>query len=218
MAKNRVKAKVPLPIGLESAYVALLTKDDAEGTTYETPEYFARAIKATITPILATGTLESEDEVEYDESEIIGYTLSFEASQLDDHMRALIFGHKIDEDGGIIVSNTDKPPELAFMFRTPLSDKKNFKYVTLYKGSFKPNEESYETKKKESITYSVEGAIEGNFYCRTSDGACKYSLRSDSENASTSKIEKWFTAVQEPNITEAVRASKDQKIAEVPAK
>ncbi len=198
--KIRVKARVPIPIGLNSIYIAELLTDTAEGTTYGTPEYFARAIKATIQPILATGTLESEDEVELDESEIIGYTVSIEASQLDDYMRAKIFGHRIDDAGGVVVSKNDKSPTFALMFKTPLSDKQNDKYVVLYKGSFKPNEESYETKKKESTTYAVEGAIEGNFYCRTSDGVPKYSLRSDSatEKGKT-KIAAWFTKVQEPD-------------------
>lgn len=57
-----------------------------------------------------------------------------------------------------------------------------------------------ETKKKESITYGVEGSIEGNFYCRASDGTAKYSLRSDQATAAgKTKIEEWFTAVQSPD-------------------
>lgn len=197
---TRVKAKVALPIGLDSIYVAELTKDTAEGTTYKTPEYLARAIKATLQPILAAGTLESEDEVELDESQIIGYTVTIEVSQLDDYMRAKLFGHRRDASGGIVVSDEDTPPELALLFRTALSDKKNYKYTALYKGSFKPNEETSETKKKESITYAVEGSIEGNFYCRASDGVAKYSLRSDTATeAGKTKIAAWFTTVQDPD-------------------
>ena len=197
---TRVKAKVALPIGLDSLYIAELVKDTAEGTTYKAPEYLARAIKATLQPILATGTLESEDEVELDESQIIGYTVSIEVSQLDDYMRAKLFGHRRDASGGIVVSSDDTPPELALLFRTALSDKKNYKYTVLYKGTFKPNEESNETKKKESITYGVEGAVEGNFYCRASDGTAKYSLRSDqATEAGKTKITEWFTEVQNPD-------------------
>lgn len=197
---TRVKAKVALPIGLDSPYIAELVKDTAEGTTYKAPEYLGRAIKATLQPILATGTLESEDEVELDESQIIGYTVSIEVSQLDDYMRAKLFGHRRDASGGIVVSSDDTPPELALLFRTALSDKKNYKYTVLYKGTFKPNEESNETKKKESITYGVEGTIEGNFYCRASDGTAKYSLRSDqATEAGKTKIAEWFTEVQNPD-------------------
>lgn len=197
---TRIKAKVAMPIGLDSIYVAELIKDTAEGTTYKAPEYLARAIKATLQPILATGTLESEDEVELDESQIIGYTVSIEVSQLDDYMRAKLFGHRRDASGGIVVSSGDTPPVLALLFRTALSDKKNYKYTVLYKGTFKPNEESNETKKKESITYGVEGAIEGNFYCRASDGTAKYSLRSDQATvAGKTKIDGWFTEVKNPD-------------------
>lgn len=195
---RQVKAKVAIPIGLDNVYIAPLLTDTEEGTTYETPEFCARAIKATMEPILSEGTLDSDDEVEIDESMIIGYTVSFEASQIDDYMRAKIFGHQIDQNGGLIVSKNDKAPELALLFRSMLSDKKNYKYTVLYKGKFKPNSEEYETAKREGITYKTESAIEGNFYCRTSDGVAKYSLRSDNPEASADIISKWFTTVQQP--------------------
>ena len=204
----RVKAKVALPIGLDNIYVAELIADTAEGTTYKAPEYLARAIKATLQPILAEGLLESEDAVVIDESQVIGYTVSIEVSQLDDHMRALLFGHRRDASGGIVVSENDESPELALLFRTALSDKQNYKYTALYKGRFKPNEESNETKKKESITYGVEGAIEGNFYCRASDGTAKYSLRSDQATAEgKTKIASWFTEVQDPDAEDFTEAA-----------
>lgn len=197
---RQVKAKVPLPIGLDMVHIAILKKDAETGTEYDAPEYLARAIKATVTPILAAGTLDSDDAVEYDESEITGYTVSFEASQLDDYMRAKLFGHRLDESGGVVVSKDDVAPELALLFRTRLSDKQNYKYTVLYKGKFTPNEESYETKKREGTTYGVEGAIAGNFYCRDADGVAKYSLRSDSATeAGKAKITKWFTEVQQPD-------------------
>lgn len=193
------KAKVALPIGLDNVHIADVLTDTEESATYGTPEFFARAIKATITPILAEGTLESEDEVEIDESAIIGYNVSIEASQLDDYMRAKIFGHKIDADGGIVYSENDKAPKLALLFRSLLSDRQNYKYAVLYNGSFKPNEETYETKKKESITYQVEGAIAGNFYTRAKDKVARYTLRSDTEQAGAkTKIASWFESVPEP--------------------
>lgn len=197
---SRVKAKVALPIGLDSVYIAILKEDTAEGTTYETPEYLARAIKAALQPITATGTLESDDEVELDESAIIGYTVTFEASQLDDYMRAKLGGHRIDASGGIVITSDDKAPEIALLFRSLLSDRKNYKYTALYRGSFQPNEENYESKKKDSITYGVEGAMTGTFYTRTSDGVAKYSLRSDTATETgKTKIAEWFTKVQEPD-------------------
>lgn len=198
--ERKAKAKVAVPIGLDSVYIAALKKDDEKGAEYEVPEYLARAIKATLSPILASGTLESDDEVEHDESEIVGYTVSIEASQLDDYIRAKVFGHRQDASGGVVVGKDDVAPEIALLFRTRLSDKENYKYTVLYKGKFQPNEESYETKKKDSITYSTEGAISGNFYTRTCDGVAKYSLRSDNATETgKAKIAAWFTSVPEPD-------------------
>lgn len=201
--ERKVKARVPLPIGLDNVHIAILTKDETDGATYEKPEYLARSIKATVAPILATGVLESDDEVEYDESAIIGYTVTIEASQLDDYMRAKLFGHRIDKSGGVVVSASDTAPEVALLFRTLLSNRKDYKYTVFYKGKFAPPEESYETKKKEGITYSVEGAISGNFYTRTSDGVAKYTVRTDSTAAGAkTKTAAWFTQVQEPDAVE----------------
>ena len=45
---RQVKAKVAIPIGLDNVYIAPLLTDTEEGTTYETPEFCARAIKATM--------------------------------------------------------------------------------------------------------------------------------------------------------------------------
>lgn len=205
---NRVKAKVAIPIGLDNVYVAKLTADVAGGkTTYEVPEYAARAIKVAMTPVTKTGTLESDDAVEIDQTVITGYTVSLEESQLDDYMRALIFGHRIDKSGGLVINKTDTPPELALLCRSKLSDEKNYKYMVLYKGSFKKNVEEYETDKRDTTTYKTE-TVEGTFYARESDGNIKYDLRSDSTAAGAAeKIKAWFTAVPEPDAENLAQAA-----------
>lgn len=195
---EKVKARVAIPIGLDMVHVAKLTSDTAGGAAvYEDPKYLARALKVTVTPITVNGLLESDDGIEIYENEITGYQISFEASQLSDEMRAYIFGHKLDEDGGIITSRNDKPPILALIFRSLLSDKVNYKNCILYKGSFKPNASEYESAKRDSKTYKTE-TVEGTFYARDCDGNIKYDLRSDNSDASAEKINNWFTKVQEP--------------------
>jgi len=209
---TRVKAKVAIPIGLDNIHIALMTSDVAgQTTTYGNPEYFARAIKATLTPILKNGSLDSDDSVEIDESEIVGYTVSIDESQLDDYMRAKIFGHTVDVDGGIIINKDDVPPTLALLFRSKLSDHQHFKNVVLYKGTFKKNTEEFETDKKDSTTYKTE-TIEGTFYARESDGNIKYDLREDNTAASATKIANWFTAVQEPGEAATASASNNEEV------
>lgn len=195
---REAKAKVALPIGLSDVYFAKLTTDTIGAVpTYESPVYLSRAIKATLTPVTKAGTLDSEDETEIDETEIVGYTVSIEASQLDNTARALLGGHKVDDDGGLIITTKDISPEGALLFKSKLSDKINSKYVVLYKGSFGGLTEEFETDKKDGKTYKTH-TVEGNFRARTSDGVIQYSIRSDSENASAEKIAAWFTKVQEP--------------------
>lgn len=196
---ERVKGKITaIPIGLDNVHVAVLTADPKDGTAaYATPEYLSRALSVNLTPILKEGVLDSDDNVEIDESMIAGYTVSFGTSQLDDYARAKIFGHRIDSTGGLVVSKNDKPPIIALLGRSKLSDRVNFEYFALYKGSFKPNAAERETDKREGTTYKTE-TVEGTFYPRESDGNIKYTMRTDNENCDSTKIQNWFTAVQEP--------------------
>lgn len=198
--ERKAKAKVSMPIGLDNVHIAVLKKDDKDGAEYDVPEYLARAIKVTVEPITAEGTLESDDEVEQEESAIIGYKVTIGASQLDDYIRAKVFGHRIDASGGVVYNEEDTAPEIALLFRTLLSDKKNYKYSVFYKGKFKPNSEEYETKKKEEFSYKTEGDITGNFYTRTYDKNAKYTLRTDNvTDAGKAKLAAWFTSVPEPD-------------------
>lgn len=196
---SKIKAKVALPIGLDSVYWSRLLTDEVGGkTTYDNPKYVARALKAVLTPNTKNGLLESDDAVEIDENILTSLTVALDVSQLPDDIRAEMLGHGVDDTGGIIINKDDTPPRGALVFRAMLSDRKNYKYVVLYSGAFKENIENYETDKRDATTYQTE-SIEGTFYPRESDGTLKYSIRTDNPSASVEKIAAWFTTVQEPS-------------------
>ena len=79
----------------------------------------------------------------------------------------MIFANKIDDNGVLIRSSTDKPPYFAVGFK---SEKANHKYrfVWLYKVRAKPVTENYATKEGKSITRQT-GEVEWTAIRRTHD-------------------------------------------------
>ena len=192
-----------IPIGLDDVHFALLLSDVKDSdATYSTPEYLARSLKITLTPILKEGTLDSDDSVEIDESNIIGYEVNFETSQLDTYVRAKILGHRVDSNGMIVYSKDDVPPKIALLGRSLLSDRRNFEYFALYKGSFKEPSKERETDKRDSTTYKTE-TINGKFYAREADGLIKITLNTSDDGASAEIVSAWFTEVQKPSFENA---------------
>lgn len=185
------------PIGLDNVCYAVIEKDDETGTEYREVKTMARAIAMTITPELSEGTLDSNDAVEESEATISKISVSFNASAIEDAVRAEILGHRMDANGGIVDSADDKAPNIALFFRAKLSGRAGYKYVVLYKGTFKEFAETFNTEKQGEKAYQTP-TIEGSFFRRISDGLLRYSVRSDTKGVSADTISKWFDSVPEP--------------------
>lgn len=185
------------PIGLDNVCYAVITKDDETGTEYGAVKPMARAIAMTITPELSEGTLDSNDAVEESEATISKIGVSFNASAIEDSVRADILGHRMDANGGIIDSADDKAPNVALFFRAKLSGKAGYKYIVLYKGTFKEFAETFNTEKQGEKAYQTP-TIEGSFFRRISDGLLRYSVRSDTPRVSAETISRWFDSVPAP--------------------
>lgn len=185
------------PIGLDNVCYAIIRKDDETGTEYGEVKTFARAIAMTITPELSEGSLDSNDAVEESEATISKIGVSFNPSAIEDSVRADILGHRMDANGGIVDSADDKAPNVALLFRSKLSGKAGYKYVVLYKGTFKEFAETFNTEKQGEKAYQTP-TIEGSFFRRISDGVLRYSARSDTKGVAADTISKWFDSVPEP--------------------
>lgn len=187
-------------IGLRNlTWFPLLTDEPGETPTFDTPIKMARAIAATITPTIRTAELESDDGIEDDIAQTSGYTLSIDASQINQEVRDIVFGHKGDEKGGVTYSDTDVAPWGALAFKTLLSTKDGstkYAYHVFYRGRFQDFTESFETKRRGSLTFQTHTGIQGNFYPLESNGAIRYVVREDATGADAAVIGDWFTAPQ----------------------
>ena len=193
------KSVTPRQIGLKDVHVALITSDGAGGTVYEKPIKISRAITAKITPSVNTETLYSDDGVEDELTAFAGCEVEIEQNALTLEHRALILGKKYS-NGELVENSGDKAPKLALLFRSEKSNstkaKPVYRYCVLYKGAFNEIEDEYETKGEKPNSKTTK--IKGKFYDRESDGNWRMMLDTDAEGVDTSKLDAFFTSVQEP--------------------
>lgn len=174
------------------------TDTDTVAASYDAAVRLSRLITITTTPILSEGILESDDGLEEDESAIIGYDVTINASQLTDAIRAALLGHSMDDGGGILTNGADAAPMGALAWEELLSGGGTAKYkkVVLYKGKFKEFAETANSAVQASKAYQTHNLV-GKFYKREYDNNLKYSIREDTVNANATKLAAWFTTPQE---------------------
>ena len=133
-------------VGLKNMVIAPLTVDTEETLTYGDLQLVAGAIEASITPQSADPDVQyfddQEGDVLYPDPE-----LSFKTKLADLPLiiQEMIFANKIDSNGVLIRSSTDKPPYFAVGFKSEKANHK-FRYIWLYKVRAKPVTENYATK------------------------------------------------------------------------
>ena len=156
-------------VGLKNMVIAPVTADTETATTYGDLQRVAGAIEATITPENNDPDIQYFDDVEgdvlYPDPEL---TFKTKLADLPLIVQEMIFSNKIDSNGVLIRSSTDKPPYFAVGFKSEKANHK-FRYIWLYKVRAKPVTENYATKEGKSITRQT-GEVEWTAIKRTSDG------------------------------------------------
>ena len=114
-------------------------------------------------------------------------------------IQEMIFANKIDDNGVLIRSSTDKPPYFAVGFK---SEKANHKYrfVWLYKVRAKPVTENYATKEGKSITRQT-GEVEWTAIRRTHDNQYQAVADEDENGFTAAKGATFLQSVYEPVFT-----------------
>lgn len=203
---NKIVAKT---VGVKRAGYALVTKNTSDELTHGEVKALSRVRKISITPSYAENELDSNDAVEAQGNEIMGYTVSFDATGIAVETEAEIYGHTLDENGGMIESDGNEPPELALILELTMNGD-NRKYVVLYCGSVKHPTEEAETKTRSGFTYS-NPTLEFSFG-KSLNGLLKYSLRTDSPNYKPEIGEAWFDKVTYPGTVATISAAKGTPI------
>lgn len=187
-------------VGLKNMVMAPLTDDTEAAVTYGTLQAVAGAIEASVTPENADPDVQYADDVEFD----VLYPdpeISFKTKMADLPLavQEMIFSHKIDDNGVLIRSASDKPPYYAVGFMSEKSNGK-YRYVWLYKVRAKPVTETYQTKEGGTITRQT-GEVEWTAIKRTHDGQYQ-AIADEGENGFTAaKGATFLQSVYEPVFT-----------------
>ena len=187
-------------VGLKNVVLAPLTVDTEETITYGTLQAVAGAMEASITPENADPDVQYGDDVELD----VLYPdpeLTFKTKMADIPLviQEMAFGNKIDDNGVLIRTSTDKPPYFAVGFKSEKSNH-TFRFVWLYKVRAKPVTESYATKEGTTVTRQT-GEVEWTAIKRTHDSRYQ-AVADEGQNGFTSvKAATFLSSVYEPSFT-----------------
>lgn len=174
-------------IGLRDLYVAKVTKDSSEGTTYDTPMRLAKAITAELSIEVLKQVLYADDAGAETITAFKSGTLKLSTSDIEQEMLAMLLGSR-HKEGQVVHNANDLSIDVAVGFRALKSDGR-FRYVWLYKVNFAIPNESYQTK-GEAIEFKVP-ELEGTILTRA-NGDWKTDVVANAEKATS-----WFAAVQE---------------------
>lgn len=185
MATPAPSPTVSSTVGLKNVVLAPLVEDTEENLTYGELQLVAGAIEASITPENADPDVQYYDDIEGD----VLYAdpeLAFKTKMADLPLiiQEMIFGNKIDDNGVLIRSSTDKPPYFAVGFMSEKSNHK-FRYVWLFKVRAKPVTENYATKEGTTITRQT-GEVEWVAIKRTHDNQYQ-AVADEGENGFTAE-------------------------------
>ena len=200
MANPAASPTVSSTVGLKNVVIAPLTVDTEETLTYGELQLMAGAIDASITPNNADPDAQYADDVEFD----VLYPdpdLTFRTNMADIPLaiQEKIFGNKLDDNGVLIRSATDKPPYYAVGFMSEKSNGK-YRYVWLYKVRAKPVTENYATKAGTTITRQT-GEIEWTAIKRTHDGQYQAVADEDENGFTAEKAATFLQSVYTPTFT-----------------
>lgn len=188
---------MPRQIGLKDIHIAILTKDDNTGTTYDVPSKLERAISAKLSPKSNSENIYSDDSVEDVITAFEGVDVEIEVNQLSLTSRAKLQGAKVVK-GVLIESKDDTPPTIALGFKSKKNNGK-YRYVWLLKGKFELASDEYDTEGEKPKVQSAK--LKGTFFARDYDGNFRFIGDEDAEGVDTTIISGWFTAVpNEPTV------------------
>ena len=177
-------------IGLKNMVIAPVKEDTEEKVEYGDLQLVAGAIEASVTPDNADPDIQYADDIEFDtlypDPEL---TFRTQMADIPLTIQEMIFGNKIDDNGVLIRTASDKPPYFAVGFMSEKSNHK-FRYVWLYKVRAKPVTENYGTKQGTTINRQT-GEVEWTAIKRTYDGQYQ-AIADEGENGFTAENGKTF--------------------------
>lgn len=176
-------------VGLRDLHYAILTQDDVNGVSYDTPVKVSGFINAQINPTTNSETLYADDGPAEVATSLGEITVELQVKDLPLEVQADLLGHQVS-NGMLVKSSSDQAPYVAIGFRSLKSNGK-YRYVWLYKGKFTTPEHEYQTK-EDQPTFQTP-TISGSFLKREYDEA--WQVIGDEDMPGFDKGNTWFDSV-----------------------
>jgi len=132
-------------VGLEKLYVSKILSDAESTTTFDTPKYLPGVKEIGIKPKVNGDDFYAENQLWLSETTLANIDVEVDITDLTNEDEAMLLGHKIATEGGIIKSADDTAPEVALLYKANKGNGKA-RYGVLYKGKFSIGDESYKGK------------------------------------------------------------------------
>lgn len=181
-------------IGVDMFHYAIMTDEDTE--TYDTPVRIPGLIQLNVAPITNNATQSADDAIFDTADSMQGANVTVGLTNIPTKDKAAMFGHKIDDKGGLVEKTTDEPPFLAIGYRRKISGGQ-YRYIWIYKGKFRPYDENADTQ-GDTPTFQNPTA-NAVFMPRSKDKEWRYSRKEGDEGVDAEELKNWFTEVQEPH-------------------
>lgn len=179
--------------GLKNLHYAVITKEDATTTTYDTPKPFGPAMALNVQPSINRSNLRADDGVLFSDSAKGPIAVTVNTAYLEKEVEAEILGKTIHENGIISDNVDDDAPYIAIGGQAE-SARGGSEFFWLYRVKLAPAEESKETK-QETPTYQTPN-LTGEAIPRIHDGEEKTKLWDNDPDLVDKKIfEEWYTTV-----------------------
>ena len=130
-------------IGIEKLYVAVQTKDDSTGLTYNTPKYYSGIQTLTIKPKQNTEKLYAENMLWDQATTLDSVDVEIDVADLTSAQRAELLGQTVASGGGVYAAGSDIAPYVAVLYKATLRNG-GHRYGILYKGAFQLPEDNLE--------------------------------------------------------------------------
>lgn len=181
-------------INIKNAAYALLTKDDATGTTYSAVKFLPELRSIKMSPNVVSGSIYGDGVKKDLQSMIESVDVNVEINKIPLENRAEMLGIAYDK-GVINEKGTESAPYIAFGFEIEHDDKKS-EFIWLVKGKIEPI--SDDLKQREGkFEYSTQSA-KFTFIPRVKDGMLRKMADSGATDFVATVATNWFTAVPVP--------------------
>lgn len=192
-------------IGLDKLFYAPITEDENGEETYGTPVMLAKAMSADLSIELNEATLHADDGAAEIVKEFKSGTLSLGVDDIGVASAEALTGAKVDANGVLVSAGENNASPVAVGFRAKKSNG-TYRYFWLYRVKFGIPGTNLATK-GDSITFSTP-TIEGTILQRNKPDSkgehpWKAEVNEDDAAVEASTISGWYTAVYEPEYTEA---------------